>query len=121
MLSFDPAQAGNYDWNIMCGTLYDGLYRYSLELACGVNVVGGTSYTHYCDPVADDMVNQAEALPLGAQRDALMRRVQLRFLHSATRVPLAYFKNYNMVSPRVGGFYYEPIFGWQFENYWLKG
>jgi ABC-type transport system substrate-binding protein len=93
---------------------------YTLELACGVNVAGGTSYAHYCDPVADALAAKAQALPLGPRRDALMRQAQLRHLESATRVPLVYFKSYAMVSPRVGGFYYQPIFGWQFENYWLK-
>src|SRR5579871_3212536 len=29
MITFDPAEAGGYDWNIMCGTLYDGLYRFN--------------------------------------------------------------------------------------------
>jgi hypothetical protein len=33
---------------------------------------------------------------------------------------LVYLKNMEMVSPQVGGFYYQPYFVWQFENYWLK-
>ena len=35
-------------------------------------------------------------------------------------IPLVYVQTTEFVSPKVGGFYYLPIFGWQYENYWLK-
>ena len=35
-------------------------------------------------------------------------------------VPLVYPRIIDLVSPKVGGFYYSPIFGWQYENYWLN-
>jgi ABC-type oligopeptide transport system substrate-binding subunit len=89
-------------------------------MACGDNGDGGTSGSHYCDPAADALVAQAEGLPLGADRNALLRQAQARILRSGAMVPLVYLKAVEFVSPKVGGFYYSPIFGWQFENYWLK-
>jgi hypothetical protein len=38
----------------------------------------------------------------------------------AFMVPLVYPRIIDLVSPKVGGFYYSPIFGWQYENYWLN-
>jgi ABC-type transport system substrate-binding protein len=98
----------------------DGYDVYSGDMACGDNGDGGTSGSHYCDPTADNLVNRAEALPLGAARDALLRRAQARILNAAAMVPLVYPRIIDLVSPKVGGFYYSPIFGWQYENYWLN-
>ncbi|HWE64493.1 MAG TPA: hypothetical protein VHB98_22490, partial [Chloroflexota bacterium] len=98
----------------------DGYDVYTGDMACGDNGAGGTSGSHYCDSTADNLVNQAESLPLGAARNALLRKAQARILQAAAMVPLVYLKSVDIVSPRVGGFYYSPIFGWQFENYWLK-
>jgi ABC-type transport system substrate-binding protein len=97
----------------------DGWDIYSGELACGDNGAGGGGGAHYCDPVADRLANQAEALPLGVARDALLRQAQVRLLQAAARIPLVYLKPTEMVAPRVHGFYYHPIFGWQYENYWV--
>jgi len=94
---------------------------YSGELSCAANAAGAVyGPPHYCDPTADAMVNKAESLPLGAQRDALLRAVQVRLLKAAPIVPLVYPKQLTMVSPKVGGFYFQPIFAMQYENYWLK-
>lgn len=87
---------------------------------CADNVAGGLGGAHYCDPTADALVAQAQALPLGAARNALFRQAQARILRAATLVPLFYYATPILVSPRVGGFYFQPIFGWQFENYWIK-
>ena len=98
----------------------DGYDVYSSQFACGVNVEGGISGAHYCDPTADDLANRSELLPIGPARNALLRQAQLRILRSAAYVPLVYLKNIALVNPRVGGFYYHPLYGWQYENYWLK-
>jgi hypothetical protein len=45
---------------------------------------------------------------------------QAHILRGAAEVPLVFLKNVEMVSPKVGGFYYHAIYGWQYENYWLK-
>ena len=97
----------------------DAFDIYSQEMACGVNAAGGAAFAHYCDPTADNLVNQAEGLPLGPARDALLVQAQQRILHAGARVPLVYLKIIDIVSPKVGGFYYQPAFGWQYENYWL--
>jgi peptide/nickel transport system substrate-binding protein/oligopeptide transport system substrate-binding protein len=97
----------------------DAYDTYGNEATCGANAAGGLSYAQYCDPTADKLANEAEALPLGAARDKLLRQAQVRILRSASRVPLVFMETPVMVSPRVGGYYYNPIFGWQFENYWL--
>lgn len=104
-------------WSIDFPDAYD---LYSGQLACGVNGTNGTSGAHYCDPTADSLVSQAQGLPFGAGRNALLRAAQLRLLRSAAYVPLYYFKSIDMVSPKVGGFYYQPIYGWVLEDYWVK-
>jgi ABC-type transport system substrate-binding protein len=104
-------------WSIDYADAYD---LYSAQLSCAGNVAGGGSSAHYCDPTADDLVTQAEALPLGSRRNALLRLAQRRILQSATRVPTVYLKTLQIVSPKIGGYYYHPVFAWQFENYWLN-
>ena len=98
---------------------FDGYDVYSGALSCGANGVGGEG-SHYCNAAADDLSNRAEALPLGPARNALLRQAQIRVLQAAAQIPLVYVKSTEMVSPKVGGFYYQPYFNWQFENYWLK-
>ena len=44
----------------------------------------------------------------------------MRILQSAAYVPLVYNLTDAMVNPRVQGFYYHPMYGWQYEDYWLK-
>jgi len=105
------------DWGIDYPDAFD---IYAGVMNCLSNVNQGISGSHYCDPAADVLVTKAQALPLGADRDALFRQAQLRILQSATIVPLIFPKESEIVSPKIGGFYYEPIYGWQFENYWVK-
>lgn len=99
---------------------FDGYDVYSGSLSCGANAVGQSQGAHFCDTTADSLASRAEALPLGAERNALLRQAQARLLKAAAEIPLVYLKNIQMVSPKVGGYYYHPIFSWQFENYWLK-
>jgi ABC-type transport system substrate-binding protein len=66
------------------------------------------------------LVAKGQATPLGPARNALFRQAQARILHAATEVPLYYYATDILVAPRVGGFYFHPIFAWQFENYWIK-
>ncbi|HWE60212.1 MAG TPA: hypothetical protein VHB98_00725 [Chloroflexota bacterium] len=47
------------------------------------------------------------ALSVPGSCDPVARRSRIRSI----------FKSVQMVSPKVGGFYYPPIFGWQFENH----
>jgi ABC-type transport system substrate-binding protein len=104
-------------WTIDYPDAYD---IYSGAFTCAANAAGGVGIAHYCDPVADNLVARAESLPLGAARDRLFRAAQKRNLQSGSHVPLIFLKNMAMASPKVGGFYFNPIFGWQYENYWLK-
>jgi len=99
---------------------FDGYDVYSGSLSCGANAVGQAQGSHYCDATADRLTQQAEALPLGQARNALLRQAQVRLLTAAAQIPLVYLRNVEIVSPKVGGFYYQPYFYWQFENYWLK-
>ncbi len=98
----------------------DGYDVYVSEFSCAVNAEGGISRAHYCDPTADALVDKASVMPLGAARDSLLRQAQLRILQSAAYVPLVYNLTVAMVNPRVQGFYYHPMYGWQYEDYWLK-
>jgi peptide/nickel transport system substrate-binding protein/oligopeptide transport system substrate-binding protein len=106
-------------WGIDYPDAYD---TYTGEFTCSINAVnaGNADAAHYCDPVADSLVNKAESLPLGPARNALFRQVQVRLLKAAAVIPLVYPKQVGLVSPKVGGFYYQPTFSMQYENYWLK-
>jgi len=99
---------------------FDGYDVYSGSLSCGANAVGQAQGSHYCDATADGLAQRAEALPLGPARNALLRQAQTRLLTAAAQIPLVYLRNVELVSPKVGGFYYQPYFYWQFENYWLQ-
>lgn len=99
---------------------FDAYDVYSSALSCGAQAVGQGQGAHHCDAAADALMNQAEMVPLGADRDALLRKAQVRILTAAAEIPLVFLKSVVMVSPRVGGFYYQPYFDWQFENYWLN-
>lgn len=99
---------------------FDGYDVYSGSLSCGANADGQAQGAHYCDAAADSLANQAEALPLGEGRNTLLRQAQTRLLGAAAEIPLVYLRNVEMVSPKVGGFYYQPYFYWQFENYWIR-
>ncbi len=99
---------------------FDAYDVYSGSLSCGANAVGQAQGSHYCDPAADHVAQRAEALQLGAERNALLRQAQAHLLAAAAQIPLVYLRNVEMVSPKVGGFYYQPYFYWQFENYWLR-
>lgn len=110
-------ELGLTGWSIDYPDAYD---LYSGGLSCVANAAGAPTPAHYCDQAADSLANQAEAIPLGAGRDALLRQAQARLLQSAVYVPLVYPKRVEMVSPKLGGFYYQPQYVWQFENYWLN-
>ncbi|HWE63933.1 MAG TPA: ABC transporter substrate-binding protein [Chloroflexota bacterium] len=99
---------------------FDGFDVYSGSLSCGAEAAGQAEGAHYCDQTADNLANRAETAALGAARNALLRQAQRRLLGAAAEIPLVYIKAVEMVSPKVGGYYYHPIFAWQFENYWLN-
>ncbi len=98
----------------------DGYDIYTGALSCGANAAGGVVAAHYCDSAADALVAKSQGLALGPARDALLRQAQARMLQSAAHIPLVFVKSLEIVSPRVQGFYYQPSFGWQFENYWVQ-
>jgi len=104
-------------WSIDFPDAYD---VYAGGLSCVANAAGSPAPAHYCDQQADSLTTRAEALPLGSERDALLRQAQARLLQSAAYTPLVYLKRVEMVSPKVSGFYYQPQFVWQFENYSLN-
>lgn len=110
-------QLNSFDWGIDYADAWD---LYSFTMACNQNGNGGFSGSHYCDPKADALTNKAETLQLGPARDMLFRQAQMRILQSATKVPLMYAKATEIVSPRIGGFNYQPATGWQYEFYWIK-
>jgi hypothetical protein len=58
----------------------------------------------------------------GVTRLQSLVRVGATGAASRTReqVSLVYPRIIDLVSPKVGGFYYSPIFGWQYENFWLN-
>ena len=98
----------------------DGYDIFTGVMDCGANAAGSNGAAHYCDPAADALVTRSQGLVLGGSRDTLLRQAQVRILQSASYIPLIFVKSVEVVSPRVKGFYYQPSFGWQFENYALS-
>ena len=104
-------------WSMDYPDAYD---VYTGAMACLANIAGAIIGAKYCDPTADHLLLQAQTKPLGPQRDALLRQAQLRILQAAAQIPLVFLKSVEIVNPRVQGYYYQPAFGWQFENDWRK-
>lgn len=104
-------------WSMDYPDAYDVYYG---AMGCIANGAGTYSGAKYCDPAADALIPQAQNYPLGPRRDALFRQAQARVLKGAAQIPLVFLKSTEIVSPKVHGFYYQPAFGWQFENYWVK-
>lgn len=114
-----PLTGHQISFNLWSMDYPDGYDVYTGAMSCGANATGGLIGAHYCDTTADGLVGQSQGLSLGATRDALLRQAQLRILKAAAQIPLVFVKSTEIVAPRVKGFYYQPAFGWQFENYWL--
>ena len=106
-----------FDWG---PDYFDASDLYAYTLACDQNGDGGFSGAHSCDAKADALAQKAATLPLGPARNALLTQAQRIILQSATRIPLLFPKNIEIASPRIGGFYYQPTVGLQYEVYWLK-
>jgi ABC-type transport system substrate-binding protein len=104
------------DWGFDFPDAYD---IYSGTFTCAANAVGGLGLAHYCDPAADALVTQSQALSLGPQRNRLLRQAQVRLLQSASMVPLIFLKPAELASPRLGGFYFQPQFGMEYADYWI--
>ena len=123
-VSFDPVEVklrGHHmDYSGWAFDFPDAWDTYQGKMSCAVNGAGGLNGAHYCDPAADALVARGQATPLGPARNALFQKAQARILQAATEVPLFYYATPILVSPKIGGYYYHPIFGWQFENYWIK-
>jgi len=104
-------------WSVDYPDAYD---LYTGVMNCANNADGGPSAAHYCDSKADSLVENAQSLPLGRDRDAMMRKAQVRIIQSAAKIPLLFTKSAVLASPRIGGFFVHPLFQWQYENYWIK-
>ncbi len=114
-----PLTGHQISFNLWSMDYPDGYDIFTGALTCSANAAGGLIAAHYCDPTADALLAKSQDQPLGATRDNLLRQAQRRILESASHIPLVFVKSVELVSPRVKGFYYQPAFGWQFENYWL--
>jgi ABC-type transport system substrate-binding protein len=115
-----PLKGHQISFNLWSMDYPDAYDIYTGAMSCLANIAGTTIAAKYCDQAADTLFAQAQTKPLGTARDALLRQAQVRILQSASHIPLVFLKSIEIVSPRVQGFYYQPAFGWQFENYWLK-
>ena len=115
-----PLKGHQLDENLWSMDYPDAYDIYTGAMSCLANIAGTYIGAHYCDTTSDNLFAAAQAKPLGEARDTLLRRAQLRLLRAAAQIPLVYLRSAEIVSPRVQGYYYQPAFGWQFENYWLK-
>jgi peptide/nickel transport system substrate-binding protein/oligopeptide transport system substrate-binding protein len=105
------------DWGFDFPDAFD---IYAGTFTCAANAAGGLGLAHFCDPTADNLVNQSEGLLLGPQRDALLREAQTRIIQSAAMVPLIFLKPSELASPHIGGFYFQPEYGLEYGDYWLQ-
>jgi ABC-type transport system substrate-binding protein len=140
-LTFDPAQALFADWRLVRGALYNGLYRLDrngqpqLDLAAAPPTISAdrTVWTFRLRPgvrFSNGMEVTADGVKFSLTRtlDPNLKPVPSWDQTATTSssapttcyVPALFLKSTELVSPRVGGFYYNPFFGWQYEDYWLQ-
>jgi ABC-type transport system substrate-binding protein len=95
----------------------DGSDFFNALLSCGADIPGGQDYSFYCDKSMDSDVNQGLADPANAAADYVQAAKTM--LADNPVVPL-YFGTTTEVSGRgVGGFFPNPIWDWEMDNYWL--
>ncbi len=71
---------------------------------------GGLNFSRYKNPQVDALVAQAEALPFGAERDAIYARIQRILVDDVASVPLFFRLRFNLDGPHVASLGWTPAY-----------
>lgn len=86
-------------------------------LTCGAS----SNAAFYCNKQVDAMANRARGDTNRARRYATYRKIERRIMSDAPWVPLYTDILYEFHAPRVKGFYYHPIWPFEYARYSLQG
>ena len=86
-------------------------------VSCGSDIPGGQNYSFYCNPKVDSDVNAGLADPANAPTDYANAAKAL--LADNPVVPLYFGTTTEVSGAGVGGFFPNPIWDWEMDNYWL--
>ena len=71
---------------------------------------GGLNFSRYRNPQIDALVSKAEALPFGAQRNAIYQRMQRILVDDVALIPLFNRVRFTLNGPRVGSLAWSPSY-----------
>jgi ABC-type transport system substrate-binding protein len=95
----------------------DGSDFFNALLSCGADIPGGQDYSFYCNKSVDSDVNQGLADPANAAADYVQAAKTM--LADNPVVPLYFGTTTEVSGANVGGFFPNPIWDWEMDNYWL--
>jgi len=95
----------------------DGSDFFNALLSCGADIPGGQDYSFYCNKSVDSDVNQGLADPANAGADYVQAAKTM--LADNPVVPLYFGTTTEVSGANVGGFFPNPIWDWEMDNYWL--
>jgi ABC-type transport system substrate-binding protein len=86
-------------------------------VSCASDIPGGQNYSFYCNSKVDDDVNAGLADPADAPTDYASAAKAL--LADNPVIPLYFGTTTEVSGANVGGFFPNPIWDWEMDNYWL--
>lgn len=89
-------------------------------LSCASAVKGGENYSFYCNPKMDSLVNQALAATSESEQVSLYQQAQQLLQEDQPMVPIYHGTSTDIHGASVGGFFAQPIWGWNVSDYWLS-
>jgi peptide/nickel transport system substrate-binding protein/oligopeptide transport system substrate-binding protein len=95
----------------------DGSDFFNALLSCGADIPGGQDYSFYCNKSVDSDVNAGLADPANAATDYVQAAKTM--LADNPIVPLYFGTTTEVSGANVGGFFPNPIWDWEMDNYWL--
>jgi peptide/nickel transport system substrate-binding protein/oligopeptide transport system substrate-binding protein len=86
-------------------------------VSCGSDIAGGQNYAFYCNNKVDSDVNAGLADPANAAAD--YAQADKAMLADNPVIPLYFGTTTSVSGANVGGFFANPIWDWEMDNYWL--
>jgi peptide/nickel transport system substrate-binding protein/oligopeptide transport system substrate-binding protein len=92
------------------GMDYPDAYDFVVPTYTAAGNPTGLNFSRYSNPQVDALVNQAEALPFGAARDAIYAHIQRILVDEVAAVPLFYRLRFNLNGPHVASLGWSPAY-----------
>ncbi len=112
----DTAMMGTALWYMDFPDPYDWMTLFNKASA----VQGGMNNAFWWDPTVEQMIADAQAMTDPTARLAKYDEIQAAILDQAPYVTLYSPVITTMFSKRLGGFYYNLVYGYGPEDYWIK-